>query len=301
MKRILFITAVLAAGLFTSCKKNVDPDLPAISWASNEKWAQMELAPGADGAISITAPGEIQSLTVSLNLGVYNILANPYIGTTANKGSASKSPVLDIIDDSTVASFLKDLGMTGGSGLRGKTIATLELVDILEKFITGQTIENNTAFSMDVNVTDKAGNVATKTAKFHFTSAPTYVWDGNSNFELVDLAAPVPAKIKVQAPGKIAELVITLDSGVKELENFIKNRTGNGGTVINLVTDDKVAESFKTYFPAGSNVTGKTDLILDFSFMYSQSYDFSAGTNVFTIYTKDANGKEASQQVKFKK
>ena len=298
MKKSVLFAAVALAALLVSCKKD-DSAKPSISWASNEKFAQVELAPGIDGAIVINAPAGIQTLTLTLNLGAYNILPNQYIGTSSNKGSASKSPVLDVIDDATAATFINGLSMSAGSSLRGKTVAAYELIDILQAIAKGQVIENNTSFSVDIAVSDKGGNVVAKTAKFHFTAAPEYSWSGNSNFDIVDLAANVPAVIKVKAPGKITELTVTLDSGAPELETYIRNRTTGKSKVIDLINDENASQYFG--FPSIKNVSGKTDVSLDFGFMKQQAPDFSTGVNVFTVYTKDANGKEASVQLKFEK
>ena len=215
MKRTLMIVAAVAALFATSCKKPVNPDLPTINWASNPGFAQQELAPGLDGAIAVSAPGKIDMLTITLGLGDYAILANPYIGVSSNKGSGSKtSPVFDVVDDSTVASFLQSLGMSAGSSLRGKTLTNLDLVKILETLIKGQPVANNTSFTMKIDLKDQAGNAKTATAKFHFTSAPSFVWDNNASFAIVDLnEAQTPAKIKLSAPGKVDKFTITLENG----------------------------------------------------------------------------------------
>ena len=303
MKRTLMIVAALAALFATSCKKPVNPDLPAINWASNPNFAQQELAPGLDGAIAVSAPGKIDMLTITLGLGDYAILANPYIGVSSNKGSGSKSPVFDVVDDSTVASFLQGMGMSAGSSLRGKTLANLDLVEILETLIKGQPVANNTSFTMKLDMKDQAGNTKSATAKFHFTSAPEFVWDNNPGFAIVDLnEAQIPVKIRVTAPGKIDKFTITLENGAdSKLIEYIKNRTTGGKTVIDLIGDETVVSSFKKYFPAGDALAGKTEALLDFSFMYDQKYDMGASTNVFTLSVTDRNGKNTVTQVKFKK
>ena len=304
MKRILIITAVIAAALLVSCKKQANPDLPSITWQSNEKFAQMELTPAANGAISLSAPGGIQSLTLTLGLGDFVIVANPYISISSNKGTAGKAAIFDVIDDSSVVSFLQDLGMPAGSSLRGNTLTTLDLIKILDKLTTGQPIANNTTFTMDISLVDKEGNSTAKSAKFHFTSEPSYTWDGNNGFEIIDLeAAKVPAKVKVSAPGKIAKLTIKLESGAaKEVADYIQQRTDHSTTIIDLSGDDKkAADAFSASFPFGNKVIGKTDAVLDFEFMYTQRFGFSAGTSVFTITTEDQNGKVSSTQARFKK
>ena len=303
MKRLSIILAFAASLLAVSCIKHLDQDLPTITWAENSNFSQVELMPGLDANLVLTAPGKIQSLILTLGLGNYGLLANPYIKVSANKGTGSKYPVFDVIDDPGVASFLSGLGMTAGTGLRGKTLGALDLAAIVNKLIEGQPVENNTVFSIDVQRTDEAGNIVSKIAKFRYTTGPSIVWDSNPNFDTIDLSAAQKAvKVSVNAPGRFDKLTVELEYGAApELVNYIKNRTTDGRTVIDLIGDPKIEESFKNYFPAGAIVKDKTSAVLDFSFMYEIKYDLSSSTNVFTIYVVDKYGKDASVQVKFKK
>ena len=304
MKRTILVTMILAAALVCSCKKDGRAGAPSVTWAANSNFATMEMAPAADGAVSLNAPGAFESITLTLGLGDLNLTANPYIGVSANKSSGSKSnPVFDVIDDSTVASFLQGLGMTAGTGLRGKTIATLDLLTILEKLIEGQPLSNNTNFTIAIDILDQNGKSFSKTAKFHYTSAPSFSWDGNSSFDAVDLnSTKMACKVKVSAPGKIARLTVTLEPGAdSRVTSNVKNRTASSSTVIDLVNDEKAAENFEKYFPAGKGVTDKTDVTLDFAFMYDWAPDMQSSTNVFTIFVEDQNAKTASTIVKFTK
>ena len=303
MKKAILISMVAVAALLCSCKKVVDETLPTITWDGNESFATKELAPGLNALVAVSAPGKIQSLTITLGLGNYGVLANPYITVSANKGTTSKNPVFDIVDDSSVADFLKGLSISAGSSLRGKTVATIDLAAILGALITGQPVENNTSFTMEIAVGDQAGKTVKATARFHYTSAPDFTWDGNKTFETIDLnGAQVASRIKLTAPGKINGLTIALESGAApELVTYIKNRTTGSSLTIDLVNDEKVAETFASYFPAGKNISGKTEAVLDFSFMFANRYDFSPSTNVFTITATDGNGKQTVVQVKFKK
>lgn len=306
MKRTILLSVLFAAALFCSCEKNTDPDKPSIAWAANPKFGQMELSPSADGNISISVPAGLESLTLTLGLGSYNILANDYIDNSTNKGSGTKNPVLDIIDDAKSAAFINSLSMFSGPSLRGKTLTTLDLVAIIKKLLAGQedVIPNNTSFSIDVNIIDKSANELTKKTTFHFTAAPSFSWDGNKSFDIVDLTDDSynAYKVKVNAPGKVERLSIMLDSSADaQLIQKIQNRTTAGILTIDLVNDEKVASEFKNWFPTGSGVTGKTDVSLDFSFMRDWRSDFGSGVNIFTIFVQDANGKNASIQVKFKK
>ena len=304
MKRILLATSLLAAAMFSSCKPQADPELPSVTWAANAKFSQMEWAPAADGNVSISAPGGFESITIGLGLGSFNLVANPYISTSANKGSATKAPILDVIDDAESVKFLNDLGIAAGPGLRGKTLTTMDLLAILEKLLKGQEINNNTVFSIDITILDKNANSVNKTAKFHFTAAPSFAWDGNKAFEIVDITDDsfTAYKVKVNAPGKFEKLTIKLEDGADaELVKKIKNRTTGGLSVIDLVNDETVATEFSKWLPSGKGVSGKTDVTLDFSFLRDWRSDFGPSTNIFTIFAEDANAKSSIVQVKFKK
>ena len=302
MKRLSIILCVLLAAAAFSCKKPVDPNWPSITWAANPNFGQVELAPGLDGAIAITAPGKLDLFTVELDLGEYANVANPYISIASNKGSSSDSPKFDVIDDPVAASFLNGLGMPAGASLRGKTLANLDLVALLETLLKGQPVKNNTTFTISINIVDQAKMGATAKAKIHFTSAPSFFWDNNAKFDVVDLNnTQIACKIRVNAPGKIKELTVKLEDGADpKLMSYIKNRTASGGSLIDLVTDEKAGAAFKDYFPSGATVRGKIDVALDFSFMYAQRFDMGPSTNIFTLKVVDVNGKDATTQVKFK-
>jgi hypothetical protein len=164
-------------------------------------------------------------------------------------------------------------------------------------------VENNSSFTIEIRATDQSGNSVSKTAKFHFTAAPAITWPKNPNFAVVELdAAEIECKVTVWAPGKIEKMTVTLEEGAAPaLLSFVKNRTTGGTTVIDLVKDERVKDSFKSWFPVGDAVTGKEQVVLDFGFMFQQRYDLEASNNSFVVFVEDKNGKQTVQPVKFKK
>ena len=304
MNKIMYILAAAALLLTVGCKKEkVDPTKPSITWDSNTSFGQVEMTPALDANITITAPGKIQDMKLVLNLGGNNNLVNQYIKIQSNKSTNGSSPVMDLVEDESSANLLGGLGMRAGSSLRGREQFKLDLQKILERILLGQPVDNNTSFSIEIRVTDMAGSPASKTAKFHFTAAPEVSWPKNPGFAVVDLdAAEIECKVNVWAPGKIEKMTLTLEDGAAPaLVSFVKKRTTGGTTVIDLVNDEMVKESFKSWFPAGDAVSGKEQVILDFSFMFEKKYDLEASTNTFTIVVEDKNGKQTEQPVKFKK
>ena len=304
MKKALLIIASATALLAIACKKEkIDPTKPSITWESNAGFAQVEMTNALDATVTVTAPGKIQDLKLVLGLGANNNLVNQYIKIESNKSKGGSNPVLDLVSDDASANLLGGLGMRVGSSLIGREEIKLDLRKILERVLLGQPIDNNTSFTIDVRVTDQAGNSASKTARFHFTAAPTITWAKNQSFEDVSLdAAEMDCKVSVWAPGKIDRLTVKLeDPADKSVTDKVKNRTGSGNTIMDLVNDEKVSQSIKT-MPAPSAVKDKEQVTLDFSFIYDWVPDMSgASLNVFTITAVDKNGKETVQQVRFRK
>ena len=302
---MMFYLAVALAVFATACKKEkVDPTKPSITWESNANFGQVELTDALDAVVLVNAPGKIQEVKLVLNLGVNNNLVNQYIRLEPNKSKGGSNPVLDLVEDESSANLLGGLGMRVGKSLVGQEQLRLDLKKILERILQGQPVDNNTTFTIEIRATDQAsGNVA-KTAKFHFTAAPDISWEKNSSFGevVLDPAAKIDCKVKVLAPGKIANLTVKLEDGADPIvTTFIKNRTTDGITTMDLVNDPKVSEGLKNYFPAPAAITGKDQAVLDFGFMYDWSYDMGASLNTFTVTAEDQNGKETVVQVKFRK
>ena len=298
---IAAVTVLLAA---TGCKKEqVDPTKPTISWESNAGFAQVELTAALDAGITIHAPGKIQDVKLVLSLGSNNNLVNQYIKIQSNKSTNGSNPVLDLVEDDASANLLGGLGMRVGSSLRGREELKLDLQKILERILLGQPVENNTTFTIEIRSADQSGNNVSKTARFHFTAAPAITWPKNPGFAVVELdAAEIECKVAVWAPGNMEKMTVTLQEGAAPaLVSFVKNRTTGGTTVIDLINDERVQETFRSWFPSGNALTGKDQAVLDFGFMFQQKYDLEASNNIFVIFVEDKNGKQTEQPVKFKK
>ena len=305
MKKVLFIIAAAAALLTVACKKEkIDPTKPSITWESNPGFAQAEMTNALDAMVSVAAPGLIQDLKLVLNLGANNNLVNQYIKIESNKSKSGSNPVLDLVGDDAAANLLGGLGMRVGSSVRGRESVTLDLRKILERILLGQPVDNNTLFTIEVKVTDQANNMVSKTAKFHFTAAPTISWAKNPAFDVVDVdAAAIECKVDIWAPGMIEKLTVKLENNAAPyLTTYVTKRTNDSKTLLDLVENNlKDDDAFKGYFPRGSAVSGKDRVVLDFSFLYDMKYDMDPSTNVFTVTVVDKNGKETVNQVKFVK
>lgn len=303
MKRSLFYLAAVLLLVAASCSKEKSAGKPSITWESNAKFSEVELTDALDAVVTLNAPDKFQELKLSLDLGDFNPLVNQYISVNGNKYPIASTPVLDLMADEASVSFLRILGMSVGSALSGKESVKLNLKAILEAILSGQPVESSRTFSVGIRVMDQSGQETSKTAKFHITPAPRFSWAKNPRFDVVSLdATAIECKVEIGAPGKIETLTVTLENDCAPfLVTYVRNRTTDGKTVIDLVGDAKVAESFKGYFPSGSAVQGKDQVVLDFSFLYNVKYDLEPSTNVFTIKVTDKNAKEATAQVRFRK
>ena len=301
----MLLVAALPVLFLGGCKKEkVDPLKPSVTWESNSNFETKEITPALDAKVTITAPGKFQDLSLVLGIGQYYLLANQYISIGSNKGTGSSSAIMDLVSDDACVSFLRELGMTAGAPLKNRDQVVLDLKKILEALTKGQVIDNNSSFSVEIRVTDQTGGTNSKTAKFHFTAAPSISWSKNASFAEVDLDADaIDCKIEILAPGKIEGLKVKLEDGADPaVTSKVKNRTTGAVTLIDLVGDAAVAGGFKGFFPASTDISGKDRALLDFGFMYDWKYDMSgASLNVFTITVTDRNGKETVQKVSFRK
>lgn len=311
MNKILYVIAAATAILAVACKKDkVDPVKPNITWESNAGFGTVEWTNSLDAVVKVTAPAKFQDLKLVLNLGGFNNLANQYIQLSSNKSVSGKNgftnPVMDLIGDDKSSSFANSLGMSVGSSLKNREETSLNLKAILDRILQGQeeSIANNTTFSIDIQATDKNGFSVSKTARLHFTSAPSFDWRSNASFSVVDLdASPIDCKIDIWAPGKIDKLTVKLEDGAYPsfVERF-KTRTPDGTTLFDLTSDANDKGAFSGDLPAKSSVADKDHVVLNFAFMYEEGIDMkSACTNTFTITVVDKNGKMVVNQAKFKK
>lgn len=311
MNKILYVIAAATAILAVACKKDkVDPVKPNITWESNAGFGTVEWTNSLDAVVKVTAPAKFQDLKLVLNLGGFNNLANQYIQLSSNKSVSGKNgftnPVMDLIGDEKSSSFANSLGMSVGSSLKNREETSLNLKAILDRILQGQeeSIANNTTFSLDIQATDKNGFSVSKTARLHFTSAPSFDWRSNASFSVVDLdASPIDCKIDIWAPGKIEKLTVKLEDGAYPsfVERF-KTRTPDGTTLFDLTSDANDKGAFSGDLPAKSSVADKDHVVLNFAFMYEEGIDMkSACTNTFTITVVDKNGKMVVNQAKFKK
>lgn len=307
-KTTTFIAAAIAA-IFVSCKKE-DPDMIQFVLDDNLSFDKVELVESVNANVTITASRNIDKFSLAFSLGDINSIVNQHIGIAGNKGLNGKSPVFDLIEDPTAVSYLQDLGIQAGTLIRGAEIVSFNLSTVLLALIKGQPVENDATFSVEIKVTDQGGFSASRTVKFHFTSAPEITWPRNTAFSTLNLDRQVRDpegtelyKLSVKAPGKIASLVISLDESTADnkLSTWIVNRVTPVKPVIDLIDDPLASNEFKDWFPTRDALKGAEKATLNFLFVNKNLPDFSdkESLNTFTITVTDRFGKKAEVQAVF--
>jgi len=69
--------------------------------------------------VSTTVTTHTDQEEVARMMSKYNLLANPHIKISSNKGTSS-NPVFDLVADPSSISFVQGLGMAAGAGLKDK-------------------------------------------------------------------------------------------------------------------------------------------------------------------------------------
>lgn len=306
-KSVLFITAVLAA-LFVSCKKE-DPQRIQINVKGDGSAERIELAESVKATVEIAVPRKLAGLTLSMELGEFNTIANQYIGISMNKGTTKKNAVFDLIDDPQVIAFLQGLGVSAGKELLGGESISLDIKKVILALIKDQMVENDRTFSVRVNVVDTEGSEGSATLRFHYTSAPEIVWPENASFSTITLnrnPSPVSGdhfKIQVYAQGKIASLVISLNEEKADpsLVRWVINRVEGDKPVISLTTDATASNYFRNWFPTLNQVKGAGSATLNFVFVEENLPEFTdkESLNEFTITVTDNFGKTVQAKAPF--
>lgn len=266
MKKYLIFA--FAALLLLACQKNNQDNSqkPAITWQANENFAEMEITTDMDAKVALSVPEGTASLKITVSkLPVELIgIANKLIGSSANKGTGSKSAVFDLIDDATAVSALSRIGFLSGNP-RTSNLFTLDFSKLLWELAADSPLENASKFVFDIALEDNAKHTLSKSVRFNWTSAPVIVKTPDGEILLAEEGASLT--MAITAPGKIAKAVLSFsglgsaqpDAGIV---SYIKSFT-KGDAVVDLIENATVAKALS--LPSGSAVKDQTSLSIDFS------------------------------------
>ena len=294
MKKYFLIA--LAALLLVGCQKNNQDSSqkPSIAWQANDSFSEMEIVKDMDAKLALSVPEGVSSFQITLSIPSTLVgIANKMFATY--KGTASKSPVIDLVYDATAVSALTKIGFLSGSPKTG-TAFTLDFTKLLEELTSDSPLDNASKFSFRISVTDKAQNTLSKDVRFNWTSGPEVELTSNNSlpYSLVRGGSEALV-IKVTAFGKIAGLTFSLENCTDEgILNYIKRRSGTSSAVIDLM-NESTSSAFN--LPAAKDLKGKTSVEITLtSLMQNFSYEASStGTSMsFVVKVADELGKEAA-------
>ncbi len=296
-----YFLVALAALLLAGCQKPADNTRkPSLAWQANDNFSEMEIAKDMDAKVSFNVPEFVSSFRITLSIPSTLVgIANKLIGTPSNKGTATKSPVLDLVNDATAISSLTKIGFLSGPP-KNSTSFSLNFTRLLEELASDSILDNASKFIFAISLTDKAGNTLSKDVRFNWTSGPEVVLDPDW---LVDLTDDNPSlTMNITAPGKLAKVTLSFigplggypDTGIIA---YIKSFT-KGDAVVDLIENATTAKALG--LPSGSEVKDKTQIKIDFStLLLSLSIQASdkGSQTLMTVYLEDALGKETITDV----
>ena len=133
------------------------------------------------------------------------------------------------------------------------------------------------------------------------STAPTLVWDANPTFAPMAINDAMNADLIVNAPEKIAQFKVKVDS--PNLTAAIQGLTTNGSDTMDLVNDAAIIAFLANLgIPTGENIVGKTTVnffITDLVKMINL-YGPKAGTqHHFILIVTDEKGQEMNKKVTF--
>lgn len=298
MKRILLFSAFMTALLLApACKKNdpapkEEPKVPGVTLSEVSEYSTVR---GSECLVTVSAPEGIAELTITLKdlPSEYFHTVLPHIAITENASGTNKnSPILDVIKDSKAASFLQKLGIPAGEALKGKTATTVNVTALVGELVAGlEDYLTITTFNFVVKVKDAKDQVASGTQSLRYTPAPAFTALFDNPMELNQEEEDI--LLTVEAPGKLATLILEFETTSPKLAEWIKNRTADKKLTMDLVGDETTKRALKSYIPA--EIAGKEEVQINLAFLFSPSFDMaseatSSHTKLTAVAT-DANGK----------
>lgn len=279
-------------------EEEVTADAPSLAWAANPEFAVVDINDELDAAISVTAPGGISKLVLDVKSDVLaKALANLGLPKT----------YLDLVGDEDVTAVLGDY-MSVGDDLRDNEEATIDLTELVKKINDETKSDGN--HQVDIIVTDKNGKKAEKSCVFHrigvYVPYPSFSWESNPDFAIVDIDDNLNVMLNVDVPGGISEMTMFVDSkDALNVEMTDKYGIRSGKIILtdktNLIAQQYIDEVCGGKIPFGDEVIGKTELEIDLTEYVKRINDltFLEGDHKITFTITDNENQTSSQDLLF--
>ena len=301
MKKFAFAAAVMAllTVFAVSCKKDKKDKIdttPTVTWDANGNFATCEITDKMEASVSITATEGIQDMTIKFTKIPVTLvgLVNQHIAVSDNRATSKNNNLatLDLINDSSVAAWFKELNITVPATIKGSTGCTINFKTLIGNLMSNQELENDETISFTLSITDKEDQNVTKSLSFHYTEGPE-ITVKNQAFTLA-------------VPGKIEKAALVVSSASTSLNNKLSGSVYDGvkvndGIQLDLIENSTAAGKLAGYgLSTGSKLKGLTKATLDLTKFINEvvldeiKTDKSVGTHSFTLTIEDANGKVAN-------
>lgn len=301
MKKVLLF-AVAFLVMFSCSKTNNDTtqntQKPTVSWEANPNFDIMEIAVDMNAKVTVNVPEKASLFSITLSTLPVELIgvANKLIGTQANKATASKAGVLDLIGDNTAAQALKRIGFSSavGTAAQDATVISLDFEKLLEELAGETPLSDQSVFTFKITVIDRTGAKLEKDIRFNWTSAPEISSTNTFPYALTP-GTTTPLVLGIDAKGKIAGITIQFDGTAEPgILAWIKNRNksvNSGSGVIDLM---KEGTSTAFDLPTVSDIKDKKQFSLNLTRLMTQfSYEAQTpGTYMLLVAVVDALGKE---------
>ena len=294
MKR--FLTALMAASAIfamNSCKEDTPVEElngPSIEWESNSDFSTVDITETMDVNLTIKAPAGIKSFTVKVDSEPLNNgegLLNGF-----------KLSELDLVNPSEETAFIVTMILGEGQTVADATELNLDL-STLVPLIAGLTTEDG-YHSFTLNIVDNNAKSLEKTCRFHRIgedtpsyAAPTMTWEGNENFDTMEIVEGMSVNLSIDVPAGIKSLVVDINSA--PLNSM-------GMTTIDFVNPGDL-QTVVDMILSGQDITTVTSLTLDLSSLLPMLLMLPTlepdSDHVFTVNLTDKVGQSLEQACSF--
>ncbi len=283
-------SAIFALNSCTEDTPGEELDGPSIEWESNSDFSTVDITETMDVNLTIKAPAGIKSFTVKVDSEPLNNGEGLLDGF--------KLTELDLVNPSEETAFIVTMILGEGQTVADATELNFDL-STLVPLIAGLTTEDG-YHSFTLNIVDNNAKSLEKTCRFHRIgedtpsyAAPTMTWEGNENFDTMEIVEGMSVNLSIDVPAGIESLVVDINSaplnsmGMKTID-FVN--PGDLQTVVDMIL-------------SGQDITTVTSLTLDLSSLLPMLLMLPTlepdSDHVFTVNLTDKVGQSLEQACSF--
>lgn len=139
-----------------------------LLWPANPSLGQVDIVDGMSVELTLNVPEGIKEFTIDVtsDTQMFLYLVSLMTSTPQNMGSI-ESVNIDLINDATSVTAMKDVGLKTGNELKNQTTVGFSLSSLIPMIPSAGQAGPNTNHTFKLNVTDNAGNSKSWPLTFH--------------------------------------------------------------------------------------------------------------------------------------